>query len=40
MLMRAEVDAELAVLLSAEQDEKADAAQAMERVRQLQNDNR
>lgn len=40
LLMRAEVDAELAILLSNEQNEKLEAAQAMERVRQLQNDNR
>jgi hypothetical protein len=40
LLMRAEVDAELAILLSREQSEKADAALAMERVRQLQSDNR
>jgi hypothetical protein len=39
-LLRAEADAELAVLLSREQTEKAEAAQAMERVRQLQSDNR
>ena len=40
MLLRAEADAELAILLSQEQDEKSDAMQAMERVRQLRNDNR
>jgi hypothetical protein len=39
-LLRAEADANLAILLSQEQAEKADAAQAMERVRQFQNDNR
>lgn len=39
-LLRAEADAELAVLLSREQTEKTAATQAMERVRQLQNDNR
>jgi hypothetical protein len=39
-LLRAEADAELAVVLSREQAEKSEAAQAMERVRQLQNDNR
>lgn len=39
-LLRAEADAELAILLSREQAEKSEAAQAMERVRQLQNDNR
>ncbi len=39
-LLRAEADAELAVVLSREQGEKQEAAQAMERVRQLQNDNR
>jgi len=40
LLLRAEADAELAILLSREQTEKSEAAQAMERVRQLQNDNR
>jgi hypothetical protein len=39
-LLRAEADAELAVVLSREQAEKTEATQAMERVRQLQNDNR
>jgi hypothetical protein len=39
-LLRAEADAELAVMLSREQVEKLGAAQAMERVRQLQNENR
>lgn len=39
-LLRAEADAELAILLAREQDEKTEAAQAMARVRQLQNDNR
>jgi hypothetical protein len=39
-LLRAEADAELAVLLSREQSEKSEAVQAMDRVRQLQNDNR
>jgi len=39
-LLRAEADAELAILLSREQAEKLESAQAMERVRQLQNDNR
>jgi hypothetical protein len=39
-LLRAEADADLAVVLSQEQTEKTEAAQAMERVRQLQNDNR
>ena len=39
LLMRAEADAELAILLSQEQGEKTEAAQAMERVRQLQKDN-
>jgi len=38
-LLRAEVDAELAILLSKEQAEKSEATQAMERVRQLQNEN-
>jgi hypothetical protein len=40
LLTRAEVDAELAILLSQEQDEKTAAIQAMERVHQLQNNNR
>lgn len=39
-LLRAEADAELAVMLSREQTEKSEAAQAMERVRRLQNENR
>jgi hypothetical protein len=39
-LLRAEADAELAVVLSHEQSEKADAEAAMERVRQLKSDNR
>jgi len=39
-LLRAEADAELAILLSQEQAEKSEAAQAMERVRQLQNESR
>ena len=39
-LLRAEADAELAVVLSREQAEKTEATQAMERVRQLQNENR
>lgn len=39
-LLRAEADAELAIVLSREQAEKSEAAQAMERVRQLQNENR
>ena len=39
-LLRAEADAELAIVLSREQAEKSEAAQAMERVRRLQNDNR
>jgi hypothetical protein len=39
LLMRAEADGELAILLSREQSEKTEAAQAMERVRQLQKDN-
>jgi hypothetical protein len=39
-LLRAEADAELAILLSQEQAEKTDASQAMERVRRLQQDNR
>ncbi len=38
-LMRAEADAELAVLLAREETEKADAAQAMERIRQLRANN-
>jgi hypothetical protein len=40
MLMRAEADAELAVALSNEQAEKTEAAQAVERVRKLREDNR
>lgn len=39
-LLRAEADAELAILLSQQNAEKAEAAEAMERVRQLQNENR
>jgi len=39
-LLRAEADAQLAVVLSQEQNEKTAATQAMERVHQLQNDNR
>lgn len=39
-LLRAQADAELAIVLSREDTEKSEAAQAMERVRQLQNDNR
>lgn len=39
-LLRAEADAELAVVLSREQAEKTEASQAMERVRRLQSDNR
>lgn len=40
LLLRAEADAELAILLSREQVQQEEAAQAMERVRQLQSDNR
>lgn len=40
LLMRAEADAELAILLSREENEKKEAALAMERVRKLQSDNR
>jgi N-acetylmuramic acid 6-phosphate (MurNAc-6-P) etherase len=40
LLLRAEADAELAILLSREQAEQSEAAQAVERVRQLRNDNR
>lgn len=40
LLLRAEADAELAILLSRVQSEKADAELAMERVRQLRIDNR
>lgn len=40
MLLRAEADAELAILLSREQSEKSEAAAAMERVRRLQGENR
>jgi len=39
-LLRAEADAELALVLSKEQDEKTEAELAMERVRQLQKENR
>jgi hypothetical protein len=39
MLMRAEVDAELALALSHENDEKAQAKAAVSRVRELRNDN-
>lgn len=39
-LMRAEVDAELAVVLAHEQNEQAEAAQAIERVRTLKQENR
>ena len=39
-LTRAEVDAELAVVLAHEQSEKTEAAQAVERVRVLQLENR
>jgi hypothetical protein len=39
-LLRAEADAELAILLAQEQDERTAATQAMARVRQLQRDNR
>ena len=39
-LLRAEADAQLAVVLSQEQNEKTEATQAMDRVHQLQNDNR
>ena len=40
MLLRAEADAELAILLSQEQTEKSEAAAAMDRVRRLQEQNR
>ena len=40
MLMRAEVDAELAVALSREETEKAEARAEVERVRQLRQDNK
>jgi regulator of protease activity HflC (stomatin/prohibitin superfamily) len=40
LLLRAEADAELAILLSTEQEQKSEATLAMERARQLQNDNR
>jgi hypothetical protein len=40
MLMRAEVDAELAVALSREDAEKTEARAAVERVRQLRQDNK
>jgi len=39
-LLRAEADAELAILLSQEHTEKVEATEAMERVRQLRNYNR
>lgn len=39
MLLRAEADAELAILLSREQTEMSEAAKAMERVRRLQEEN-
>jgi hypothetical protein len=39
MLLRAEADAELSVALSHEQAEKTEAVQAMEKVRQLRQDN-
>jgi hypothetical protein len=39
LLLRAEADAELAVALSHEQTEKTEAAQAIEKVRQLRQDN-
>jgi hypothetical protein len=39
LLTRAEADAELAIALSHEQDEKMDAAKAMERVRKLREEN-
>lgn len=39
-LLRAEADAELAIVLSREDAEKSAAAQAMERVRRLREDNR
>ncbi|MDI6797844.1 MAG: DUF4398 domain-containing protein [Desulfatibacillaceae bacterium] len=40
MLLRAEADAELAIALSHEDAEKADARAAVEKVRQLRQDNR
>jgi hypothetical protein len=39
LLTRAQADAELAITLSHEQSEKMESAQAMERVRQLREDN-
>ena len=39
-LLRAEADAELAILLAQEQDERSAATEAMARVRQLQRDSR
>ncbi|MDY6824341.1 MAG: DUF4398 domain-containing protein [Thermodesulfobacteriota bacterium] len=39
MLMRAEADAELAILLSREQSEKIESANALKRVRKLREDN-
>lgn len=40
LLRRAEADAELAILLSKEENQKSEAAEAMARVRRLLNDNR
>jgi len=40
LLMRAEADAELAILLSREQSERTEAALAVEQVRRLQQSNR
>ncbi|MBK7769472.1 MAG: DUF4398 domain-containing protein [bacterium] len=40
LLMRAQADAELAILLSREQSEKTEAALAVDKVRQLQQENR
>jgi hypothetical protein len=40
LLTRAEADAELAILLSKEQAEQSEATRALEKVHQLQSDNR
>jgi hypothetical protein len=40
MLLRAEADAELAILLSKEKTEQSQATQAMERVQTIRADNR
>jgi len=40
LLLRAEADAELAILLSKEQSEQSEATQAMDRIRKIRSDNR